>query len=62
MIGRSGERGSGIYVALTRHDDDEEEEECLHHLHSNEKHEEINTPGLIGQRVRVRVWVTMLRF
>ena len=23
---------------------------------------EVNTPELIGQRVRVRVWVTMLRF
>ena len=64
-IGRSGERGSGISVLPARYDDDDDKrfKEGRESVRDDERcgrSKKVNTPELIGQRVRVRV--TMLSF
>ena len=45
-----------------RHKRFKEARECVRDDESCERNKEVNTPKLIGQRVRVRIKVTMLRF
>ena len=61
MIGKSGDRESGISVLPARHNDDDKRfKEGRESVRDDERCKEFNTPQFIGQMDMVRV--IMLRF